>query len=246
MHRMLRTGILITFGLLIICTISGCGGDSSEEVTDPSQSDGTDPYDPTLPGSVDHGVPATAVAVTPAPGGHEIPSNTIFALKFDEGVAAAAVNGSPATGFGDSWTWEPPVPLPQAGWQILIVSWVNRDGSSGSSSIGPYGIKDEDKDPPKIASCTVADGGVGVDPAPINAGGFRFNFNEDVTGSIKLTDKAGVDLNWVGDVTGRTATLTAVAGQELANETTYKVEIHVRDGVGNPLQVTITFLTKPK
>ena len=36
MHRMLRTTILITFGMLIICIVSGCGDDSLEEVTDPS------------------------------------------------------------------------------------------------------------------------------------------------------------------------------------------------------------------
>ena len=45
---------------------------------------------------------------------------------------------------------------------------------------------------------------------------------------------------------GQTATLTAVAGQELANETTYKVKIAVQDGAGNSLETTITFVTKPK
>ena len=56
----------------------------------------------------------------------------------------------------------------------------------------------------------------------------------------------GADLNWIATVQGQTATLTAVAGQELANETTYKVKIAVQDGAGFPLQVTITFVTKPK
>ena len=45
---------------------------------------------------------------------------------------------------------------------------------------------------------------------------------------------------------GQTATLTLIAGQELVNETTYKIEIDVKDGVGNQLQGTITFVTKPK
>ena len=83
-------------------------------------------------------------------------------------------------------------------------------------------------------------------PAPINAGGFRFDFNEAVTGSIMLTDEAGADLNWIANVGGQTATLTAVAGQEIANETTYKVEIDVQDGAGNATTTTITFVTKAK
>jgi hypothetical protein len=99
--------------------------------------------------------------------------------------------------------------------------------------------------PPEIASGTVSDGDVDVDPAVMNAG-IRFDFNEPVTGTIKLTDEAGVDLNWVATVAGQTATLTAIAGQEAVNETTYKIEIDVTDGAGLPLQRTITFVTKPK
>ena len=89
-------------------------------------------------------------------------------------------------------------------------------------------------------------GAADVNPAPINAGGFRFDFDEPVTGNIALTDEAGEDLNWIATVAGQTATLTAVAGQELVNGTTYKVEIDVRNGANLPLQVTITFVTKPK
>ena len=102
--------------------------------------------------------------------------------------------------------------------------------------------------PPAIPTSgySEADGANDVDPAPINAGGFRFDFDEPVTGTIKLTDEAGADLNWIANVAGQTATLTAVAGQELVNETTYKIEIDVADGAGNPLQTTITFVTKPK
>ena len=92
----------------------------------------------------------------------------------------------------------------------------------------------------------VADGVVQVNPAPINQGGLRFDFDETVTGSIKLTDEAGADLNWNGSVAGQTATLTAVAGRELVNETTYKIEIFVQDRAGNRTITTITFVTEPK
>ena len=112
--------------------------------------------------------------------------------------------------------------------------------------VGPYNVGDNGGEPPTITSGTVADRNADVDPAPINAGGFRFDFDETVTGSIKLTDEAGADLNWIATVRGQTATLTAVAGQEIANETTYKIEIDVQDGAGNRTQWTITFVTKIK
>ena len=79
-----------------------------------------------------------------------------------------------------------------------------------------------------------------------NAGGFRFDFDESITGTINLTDEAGANLNWIANVAGQTATLTPVAGQELVNETIYKIEIDVRDGADNALRTTITFVTKPK
>ncbi|MCE2393609.1 Ig-like domain-containing protein [Candidatus Poribacteria bacterium] len=97
-----------------------------------------------------------------------------------------------------------------------------------------------DTTPPRITDGTVADGTVDVAPAPISGGGFRFDFDEDITGTVKLTDETGADLNWIANVWGQTATLTAVAGQELANETTYKIEIDFHDGAGNALRTTIT------
>ena len=239
MRKLLRTTILITFGMLIIGVISGCGDDLSEEVTDPPQ-----PEDDVGPPS------ATEVVMDPPPRTNAgrvlyVPPHTEFALTFDEGVVLVTVNGTPATGSGLNWTWSAQPVLPH-GSVTLTIKWTNRDGSGGFATSGPYKVADVDPEPPVIMSGTVADGDADVDPAPINAGGFRFDFDEDVTGTIKLTDEVGADLNWIGTVAGQTATLTAVAGQELVNETTYKVEIDVKDGAGNGLPVTITFVTKPK
>ena len=111
---------------------------------------------------------------------------------------------------------------------------------------GPYTVRVPDTTPPRITSGTIADGSVDVDPAPLNAGGLRFDFDEPVTGIIKLTDEAGANLNWIEALGGQTAILIAVAGQELVNETTYKIEIDVQDGGGNRFRATITFVTKPK
>ena len=241
MHKPLRTTILITFGMLIICIFVGCGDDSPEMVTDPSNpttSRGTPPR-------TDEGPPDIILtAVDPAPGAAPIPSNTQFSLNFDRVVVAVTVNGVAATGAGLNWTVSPM--LQEGDGRVLNVRWTYPDGRSGSQAVGPYTVRVPDTTPPRITGGTVTDGTVNVDPAAINAGGFRYDFDEAVTGTIRLTDEAGADLNWIATVAGQTAILTAVAGQELVNETTYKIEIDVRDGAGFPLQVTITFVTKPK
>ncbi len=276
MHRMLRTTILITLGMFTIGIISGCGDDSPEVVTDPSN--------PTTSGvtppRIDEGPPHQILGyVDPAPG-VEIPPNTQFSLNFDDpGIVAVTVNGVAATGSGLNWTVS--LTLQEGDGQSLNVGWTYRDGRSGSQAVGPYTVRVPDTTPPRITSGTVTDGTVNVDPAPLNAGGFRFivnsknketlappclvgavfncadleclinskiyySFHEAVAGSIKLTDEAGADLNWIATVAGQTATLTAVAGQELVNETTYKIQIDVHDGAVNRLETTITFVTKPK
>ena len=103
MHKLLRAGILITFGMLIIGIIGGCGDDSPEEVTDPS--------DPTTSGTTpprtDVGPPPPIlpyVVVDPAPGSAPIPPNTQFSLTFDQEVVAVTVNETPATGSGLNWS----------------------------------------------------------------------------------------------------------------------------------------------
>ena len=234
MHRLLRGGILITFGLLILCIASGCG----DNRMDPLQLED------------DVGPPATEVVMDPPPRSTDgavyyTPPNTKFTLTFNEGVIAVTVNDTPASGSGLNWEWSAQPVLPY-GFVTLKIKWTNRDGSGGFATSGPYKVADVNPVPPVITSGTVSDGDADVDPAPINAGGLRFDFDEPVTGSIKLTDEAGADLNWVATVAGQTATLTAVAGQELVNETTYKIEINVQDGVGLGFRTTITFVTKPK
>ncbi len=166
-------------------------------------------------------------------------------LQFSDEVMSVEVNGRSATGSGLDWRVDSDhVPYGKA--EFLTIEWINRDGSKGYSTVGPYAVVYNSGEPPVITSGTVWHGDVDVDPALINAGGLRYDFDEPITGTIKLTDEAGVDLNWIGNVVGQTATLTAVAGQEMVNETTYKIEIDVKDGAGNKTQATINFVTKPK
>ncbi len=237
MHRLLRASILIMFGILIIGIISGCTDDAPTEdvvALPPLEEADVDPLS------------TTYVVIDPLPRGNiVIPQCIEFTLTFNEEVVAVTVNETPATGSGLNWEWFGG--SLSEGTSILKIMWTNRDGSKDFAEAGPYHVVSGcPGEPPVITSGTVFDGDADVDPAPINAGGFRFDFDEDVTGTIKLTDEAGADLNWIANVAGQTATLTAVAGQELANETTYKIEIDVKDGAGNRVQGTITFVTKPK
>ena len=232
MHRLLRAGILITFGMLIIGIIGGCGDD-----------------DPPRPRAVIPPSVVVTVVVDPAPPADPdspIPTHTNFTLTFSEEVMKVTVNDIPAAGSGLNWKWgwNPPPDLPY-GPLNLNIRWKNRDGSKGFSRVGPYRAADVNVDPPRLTSGTVADGAVDVEPAWVNAG-VRFDFNEAVTGTIRLTDEAGVDLKWTSNVGGQTATMTPVAGQEVVNETTYKIEIDVQDRAGGRTQITITFVTKPK
>ena len=226
---LLRARVLITFGMFIICIIGGCSDDPPEEVTE----DDVGPHR------------VTRVVVDPAPAGDDIPTNTEFTLTFNEGVVGVTVNDTPASGAELNWKWSAWPGLPY-GSISLTIEWINLDGSAGFIVAGPYFVTSIHDPLPEITHATVADGAIDVDPAPINATGLRYDFNKLVTGTIKLTDEVGGDRDWWGIVAGQTATLTPAARQELVNETTYKIEINVRDGGGNGLTTTITFVTKPK
>ena len=194
------------------------------------------PSNPSLP------PPATDVQVSPV-SGSAISPDQWFVLTFNGDVVAATINGFSAIGSGLNWRASPAL---TSGSVFLNVEWTNRDGSTSSKAIGPYNVREPDRTPPRIVGGTVVNGEDKVNPIPINVGGFRFDFDEPVTGIIKLVDNSGIDLNWIANVAGRTATLTAIAGQELRLESTYFIEIDVRDAAGNPSQIGIVFFTDIK
>ena len=116
-------------------------------------------------------------------------------------------------------------PTLAAGSVFLNVEWTNQDGSTGSKVVGPYAVIEPDTTPPRIVSGTVANGEIKVAPGSINAGGFRYDFDEPVTGSIKLLDGSGIALNWIANVDARTARLTPFAGKKLLPESTYLLKL---------------------
>ena len=233
MNRLLRAGILITFGMLMICIISGCD-DSTEKITDPPQSKDDIPPSPII-----------TVIVDPPPGSEIDQNLTEFTLQFNQEVIGVVVNDTIATGFGFAWKVVPHLPLGER--KYLNIRWTNQNDFTGTIQVGPYSVWLFNGEPPIITSSTVRDGSNDVDPVLINAAGFQFDFNQRVTGTIKLTDEAGVDLHWIGNVQDKSATLTPILGQELAHGTIYKIELDISDGAGNPLSIkTITFVTKIK
>ena len=192
---------------------------------------------PALPANLSS---ATSVHVSPVPG-TTVPSNPQFVLTFNENVLAATINGFPATGSGLNWRASPVL----AGESVsLDVRWTNRDGSIGSTGVGPYTVRAPDRTSPRLIRGTVANGDLKVDPRPINEHGFRFDFDEIVSGSIKLVDNSGINLDWIASVGGRAATLTPPGvGRKLGFGSTYFIEIDVRDATGNPSQIQIVFFT---
>ena len=238
MRRLLRNGVLITLGILVICIASGCTPDDEddeyEEITWSLHPD--EPYDGPPP--------ATEVEVYPRPGA-TIRSNTPFNLMFDEGVTQASVNGFPAVGTSTIWT---AMLVLEVGTAWLNIGWTNRSGTRGAASIGPYVVVPggEVLGSPTFTGGTVRNGEVNVDPVPINDSGFLFHFDEPVTGVIRLTDETCTDLNWIGTVQSRIATLTPVGEQKLVKGTTYKIEVDARDAGGDRYRATVTFTTKPR
>lgn len=202
----------------------------------------TDPRPPDVPSPPpvrEKPPPATDVQVTPRPG-TPILQNPRLVLTFDQSIIAATVNRFPATGFGNSWRAFPTL---VAGSVFLNIEWTNQDGSTGSKAIGPYAVEEPDRTPPQIISGTVANGEIKVDSSLRNVGGFRYDFDEPVTGNIRLLDGSGVALNWSTAVVGQRASLNRGTGQNLLAESTYFIEIDVQDAAGNQNEIRIVFVT---
>ncbi len=105
-------------------------------------------------------------------------------------------------------------------------------------------------DVPQLVWGTVLGGEDNVDPDPINAGGFRFDFDED----LKLHKIAilldGEPLYWLPvDMTHlvtHVVTLRATAGEELQFDTEYVIKIYVQDVICQSSRFEIRFRTMPK
>ena len=180
------------------------------------------------------GLPKATTATAVPPSGSTVPQGSAITLTFDQSVKAVAG----ATGSGKTWT------IPAAA--TVTVTWTNQDDSAGGPITLTYTVTAPDTTAPTIASGSVKNGDKDVEVDPLNTGGIKITFNENVTGTIKITLEDGTDLLWIGKVSGKDATLEVVKGKELANETTYKIAGTVKDGSNNETKIDITFVTKGK
>ena len=205
MHRLLRAGILITFGMLIIGIIGGCGDDGTEDIMSPPESE------------ADVGpLSTTYVVIDPLPQGNVvIPQCIEFTLTFNEEVVAGTVNETPATGSGLNWEWFGG--SLSEGTSALKIMWTNRDGSKAFAVAGPAHVVsgcpggDSSRNYP-VVQWQMAMQMLTLLQSRLAASGLTLM--KMVQALLSWTDEAGADLNWSATVSAQTATLTAVTGQE--------------------------------
>ncbi len=227
--------ICFVMGLLMV----GCGGDEVE------------PEDkPDIPPP-----PATNLIRSEPPNGgiislsDDLGTPVEIQLFFDRPPPYVSVGGVRAQLDGDHAIWEvstqqfldalEPNAIKGAD---LLVAWVNRDGSDGRATL--TFIVGFGGELPQMFSGTVADGDQDVDPDLLNAGGFRFDFDQEVRGNITIQPKDGEPLNWIANIGGATMTLTAVWGEELKHGVVYVLHIKAINIIEEKTEFTITFRTK--
>ena len=140
--------------------------------------------------------PATTVVVNPVPGAR-ISSNQHFTLTFNQSIQTVTINGNAVSGSGHHWT---ALPVLSKGSVTLSIKWINRDGSAGSKTVGPYIVDDlggvdtqGDNSPPATE--------VWIDPAPgstlLPDQLFTLTFNQEIVeATLNRTPATGSGINW--------------------------------------------------
>lgn len=107
--------------------------------------------------------------------------------------------------------------------------------------------------PPVIASGTVADGDADVDLVPLNAGGFRFDFDRPLKLYRVDLRLGGKSLGWRPrgvvdhENIGQTVLITPVAESQLLKfDTEYLIAMYVLDHACYRSNLHIRFRTKPR
>lgn len=182
---------------------------------------------------MEEAAPAALVSVHPAEG--EISANGTIAVVFDNAPDRVSVSAGTVAVAGKQATITGPFPT---GFLALTIRWAD-----GSHTLN-YTVTAPDITPPRVIGGTVFDGEIFVDPELLNTDGIEIEFSEAVTGTIALQTEGGDDVGWLGgNVDGMSALLEPAAGTEISGGITYIVAGAVRDGAGNHLEVSITFVT---
>ncbi len=178
-------------------------------------------------------VPPAAAFVDAEPmDGAELAVDGTVLLTFDRMPEALAVSVGTLTVQGEKVTVSGPFPAGAFG---LRVTWA--DGST----VLAYTVIAPDTEPPQLTRSSVRGGDDAVDGTALDE--IVLTFSEPVTGEIALRTAAGVDVEWVGTVSGRTGTLTRGDGGELGYAARYVIAGTVADAAGNETAVRIQFTT---
>lgn len=167
--------------------------------------------------------------------GSEIPTGATVTLTFDKDPGTVnATGGTVVEGTGTTRKLKVTAATIQLTWD------------NGGSATLNYKLLPEDKEAPKLAKSTPADGAKDVDPADVNTNGIVLEFNENIGKATVKVSEGGTDLGWVASPKEKTITLKPPKGKELVNEKTYEVSGEVEDAAGNKASVKISFTTKAK
>lgn len=180
---------------------------------------------------------AAFVSASPADG--DLAANGSISVTFDNNPGDVTVTGGgTASTSGKTRTISPPAAGYPTGALTITVSWTNGDGSQDLT----YNVVAADETAPEVKSSSPKNGeeGVSADLEEITV-----TFTEPVTGDLSLLD-GDDDQNWEQSTDGDTITLTVIAGQNLGNETEYKIAGTVKDGAGNEAEIELTFTTEAK
>ena len=223
MQKWMRTLALVMAAMMVVFMI-GCGGDDDDDDDDSAA------------------VEAALTGSNPASGG-SIAANGTLTLTFDNPPVNVTVNGAAAAIAGKTATFGGPFLASNA------VAWDNGAGGNAGSATIALTVTVADTTAPTVAGGgTVSDGDADVDPGPINTDAkIEIKFSEPITKqSLNLTLEDGTSLKWLSKIDGDTVVLELTKGNDIGNETTYKVAGSVEDAAGNKTEVDITFVTKGK
>lgn len=182
--------------------------------------------------------PAAAAFVSASPASGDLAANGSISVTFDNNPGDVTASAGTVAGSGKSRTINGPF---TTGALALNLTWTNGDGSHTLN----YTVVAADEAAPEVTASNPKDGAEGVDPAKVFEDGIEVTFNENVSGDLMLMD-GDDDVGWGSEASDNKITLTGNAGQELSNETEYKIAGTVKDGAGNEAEVSITFVTKAK
>ncbi len=183
---------------------------------------------------------AAFLSATPADG--HLPANGSITVSFTENPGGVTASVGDVTGSGKTRKITAPADGFPIGALALNLTWEN--GGADGHTLN-YTVVAADQTPPEVIDSDPKNGAKNLNPDNVFDDGITVTFSEPVTGDLMLMD-GDDDVGWTSVADGNTIILIGNAGQELSNETEYRVAGEVMDDAGNETEVSITFVTEAK